>query len=692
MTWRVAASIAALATLFAAGRPAAMAPSDAAAISVDHGVEDPAVSPDGRRIAVSVLGKIFTMAASGGDAAMVDDGIGWDTHPAWSPDGQFLAYAHQLPHGADLVVHNFVTGDSTSVYHTDQRLGQIAYHPSGGDIFFLLDRNQYDSHLWRVPTGGGDAKQVTFTDNWHEWSFALSPDGSEVIVDSGHYGASDLYRIHLDGLKPVRLTRTPAHESSVAWTRDGSAIGFVATRNGVDHVMIRPAASGDARSIFSSPYDQKQLAFMPDGKTAIVAAGRRLLRVDVASGASSPIQFTARFARPARLQPDIVIAHARLFDGRKDEYTSNAVIEIRGGRIAAVSTGEPHPGPGALVIDAAGKTVLPGLMDNHYHYWSAFDGAGLISRGITSVRDPGSAISSNLNFKDAIALGLIAGPTIHPCGPLIDGSSTYHPMVAVELENADGAAPLVRALKAQGVEALKVYFMLPPDILRAVIREARAQRLPVTGHIGVRTSWTEAIEAGINGFNHIRVWRDFLALDRQPQGENESLDTGRNPVGRMQADWSDIDPSGVPVERLIRAMADRHVALDPTLALQRIGDGARRRFSLEEFATAQDSYRRMGAFVLQAQKAGVMLLAGTDNGNLFDEVESYADAGVPHAAILKAVTSNGAAWLGQSDQYGTVEPGKTADVVIVDGDPMKEIKDLRKIDVVIKDGRIAFRR
>src|SRR5581483_2004248 len=81
MTWRVAASIAALATLFAAGRPAAMAPSDAAAISVDHGVEDPAVSPDGRRIAVSVLGKIFTMAASGGDAAMVDDGIGWDTHP-----------------------------------------------------------------------------------------------------------------------------------------------------------------------------------------------------------------------------------------------------------------------------------------------------------------------------------------------------------------------------------------------------------------------------------------------------------------------------------------------------------------------------------------------------------------------------------------------------------------------------------
>ncbi len=114
--------------------------------------------------------------------------------------------------------------------------------------------------------------------------------------------------------------------------------------------------------------------------------------------------------------------------------------------------------------------------------------------------------------------------------------------------------------------------MLDPEVLRAVVREARAQGLPVTGHIGVRTSWNEAMDAGINGFNHIRVWRDFLSKEQQPQGLNESLDGSRNRTARSQADWRDIDPASPEVAALIERMAETGTALDPTLRIQRFDE------------------------------------------------------------------------------------------------------------------------
>ena len=100
----------------------------------------------------------------------------------------------------------------------------------------------------------------------------------------------------------------------------------------------------------------------------------------------------------------------------------------------------------------------------------------------------------------------------------------------------------------------------------------------------------------------------------------------------------------------------------------------------------------MKQFVRRAYEMGVLLLAGTDNLSLFTEMELYADAGVPNAAVLQAATINGAKWLGKDAEFGTVEVGKRAHLILVEGDPLKEMKDLRNISVVIKDGRIVFRK
>ncbi|HTE17454.1 MAG TPA: amidohydrolase family protein, partial [Armatimonadota bacterium] len=288
-------------------------------------------------------------------------------------------------------------------------------------------------------------------------------------------------------------------------------------------------------------------------------------------------------------------------------------------------------------------------------------------------------------------LGVIVGPHIYSAGPLIDGAGGYHPMVDVAIEDPAAAPALVRALKEQGVDLLKLYFLLDPDVARAILAEAEAQGLPVTGHIGVRTSLREAAEAGIEGFSHIRVWRDVLPLEMQPQGENETLDSGRNPMARMQADWSMIDPDGPELGELLRLMAARGVALDPTLTVQRLGDRDRTRFSMEDYATATEAYRRMGRFVRRAHESGVMLLAGTDGGSLNDEMEAYVAAGVPVIDVLRSATVNGARWLGMEDEFGTIQPGRRADLLLVDGNPLDDIRDARKVSAVIKDGRVVIR-
>lgn len=688
------------AALLAAGTAASASAQQTAAVAVapggtrtevlDRGAMDPALSPDGGRIAVSILGKLWLVPVAGGDALQLTSGPGWDAQPAWSPDGQFIAYAHQLPTGTVLMELNLGTGASRTVQEVEGGLGQIAYHPNGAELFYVLTRGQYDAHLWRMPRGGGEGRQLTHTQNWHEWSFALSPRADTVFLESGRYGGADLYLVALDSLRPTRLTETPSrNEFSVAWSRDGRTRVWVVGQNGVDTVMAQ-TAGGAPRPVHASAYGQKQLAVDPAGRFAVLADARRLYRIDLAGGGATPIPFRAALPLPARGPGDLAITHARVWTGADgDQVMENATVEVRGGRIVRVHRGAPAAGLPEL--DAGGKTLIPGLVDNHAHYWFPFQGERLVARGVTSIRDPGAPVSTSMNFKDANRLGVVLGPTIYTAGPLIDGAGGYHPMVDVAIEDPAAAPALVRALKAQGVDLLKLYFLLDPDVARAVLAEADRQGLPVTGHIGVRTGLREAIEGGIEGFSHIRLWRDFLPLEMQPQGEDETLDSGRNPVARMQADWSLIDPEGAEVGELLGLMAARGVALDPTLIVQRVGERDRSRFSLGDFATASETYRRMSRFVRRAHESGVMLLAGTDGGSLNDEMEAYAAAGIPNVEVLRAATVNGALWLGKGDEFGTIQPGRRADFVLVDGDPLRDIRDARKVSAVIKEGRIVVR-
>lgn len=666
-----------------------------AQVPVEMGARDPAISPDGSTVALSILGKIWTLPFEGGAATQLSHGPSWDTRPAWSPDGGFIAYSSRGAAGTDLIVLNLATGGTRYLHRTNGSIGHTAFSPDGDHVYFVDERSQYDAHVWRLPVQGGEAEQLTATQNWHEWSFAIAPDEARLLLESGRYGGADLYELELESGSVTRLTETAAREMSVALSQDGRSRAHVETHNGVDHIVVA-TDGGPPRRVHTSPFDQKQLAFHPKQNVLVVTAGRRLHKLRLDGGEMSPIPFEARFVVAGDPPDDLAITNVRLFAATSDDVIPNATVLVRDGRILRVLTGGSADGgdlpPGTPSIDGRGRTLLPGLFDNHLHFWGPSAGADLLAAGVTTIRDPGSAMSDVLDYKDAIRLGILAGPTVFAAGPLIDGPGGYHPMVDISIEDPAAAAPLVRAMKAQGVDFLKAYFQLDPNVLAAVVAEAKVQGLPVTGHIGVRTSWREAMDAGIAGFNHIRIWKDFLPEELQVDGRNESLDSRVNLIGRMQLDWRLIDPEGPEASALIDKLAATGTAIDPTLYVQYFDESARSQLSLEQYALATQAYEQMGTFVRRAVEAGVPLLAGTDNVGLFNELEAYEKAGVPNAEILRAATVNGARWFGEEDDFGTIQAGMRAHMILVDGDPLADMSQLRNIDLVVKDGVIVFAR
>ena len=694
--------------VFCVTASASLAHGQSRAVTVSEGFQDPVVDPTGSRIAFALYGKIWIVPVTGGTATQITQSSGWDSHPAWSPDGRFLAYAHLRPGRSELVVRSLedgsertvhaVNADPSSVYPAvhGNVIGQIAWKPDGSELVFIEEQNQFSAHISSVSLlPDSKPKQITRGQGMAEWSFALAPDGKRAAVEWVQRGATDLFVVELDSARTQRLTTSADEEFSVQWSGNGKSLVYVARDNGLDRVIIRDMITGASRVVFESPFDGKQLALLPDGSGAVMVAGRRLHRLDFRNGRAVAIPVRARLQMPVQSRGNLIITNVRLWDGTGAAVRDSSWVLVRNGRIHSIGRGDVGKvdARGVTAIDGAGRFLMPGLMDNHFHYWHfwIFDAPRRLAMGITTARDPGTELAEALNLRAALRLGIIAGPDLYTTGPLIDGPCGIHPMVDVLLDKPEAGPPLVRALAAQGVDAIKVYHCLRPDVLRTVVSEARRMGLPVTGDLGNLTGWETAVDAGVTGLNHAYTYRgDYLPPEFRVFRENEPTEI-RNARARLQTNIP-VDPDRPEVERVFAKMARGGVALDPTLFIFALPDSTRRSLGVEEGERAIARWGTMQRFVKKAVDAGVTLLAGTDRVSLNDELESYEAAGVPRTTILQSATVNGAKWLGKDAEFGSIQPGRRAHLLLVEGDPLKQIKDLRQVMLVVKDGRVVFSR
>ncbi len=422
--------------------------------------------------------------------------------------------------------------------------------------------------------------------------------------------------------------------------------------------------------------------------------------------------------------PVLALTHARVIDGRGHPPVENQTLILRDGKIAALGADADVKIPaGAMVRDLTGKTLLPGLVMVHEHlYYSSIIRGPLhinemefsfprlyLAAGVTSARTTGSLEPyTDLQVKDNIDAGITPGPKLHLTAPYVDGPGTGITQLR-PVKDAASAVRMVNYWADEGFTSVKVYINLPHDVMAATIAAAHARGMQVTGHIG-RVGYREAAELGIDNLEH-----GFLAMSDFIPGRKEGDPS--NAVYTYRSIEA-LDPASPAVSDLIQLLVAKHVAVTSTLAIFETMTPGRRVAGPAELDTLapplRESYlTRWAAINLQNNptsraafakdlqlevkffRAGGLLVAGTDPTGYGGCIAGYGDwraiellveAGLTPLEAIQVATFNGARLLGIDAQTGSIEPGKAADLVLVDGDPSKSISDLRKTEIVFKDG------
>ena len=409
----------------------------------------------------------------------------------------------------------------------------------------------------------------------------------------------------------------------------------------------------------------------------------------------------------------VAFTGVRLFDADAIRFLTDQTVVVDKGVIAAVGARESVTvPPGAQVIDGRGKTLLPGLWDSHMHVGDDYTGLQELSLGVTSVRDPGNDDLRTLERRKRAAAGALLTPHVY-ASSLIDGKGTYTAQVANVATSEAEAIALVGKAKANGFTGVKFYGTLNPAWLPASIREAHKLGLHVHGHIPAGMRPVDAIAAGYDEITHIN-WVMMQAMPDSVIPVSNGIMRFEGP-GRYAKDVTLGDPR---LETIIGAMAGKRIYHDPTMVafeslyvpengdlspayapfLGTLPPTTERNFRTGGFAVPKDltradyraSWARMVGLLGKMHQAGVPIVAGTDGFGIeiVRELEIYVEAGLSTAQALAAATIVPAQLVHQDGKTGSVKVGKTADLVLVDGDPSARIGDLRQTRVVMLDGKL----
>ena len=415
-------------------------------------------------------------------------------------------------------------------------------------------------------------------------------------------------------------------------------------------------------------------------------------------------------AKLAHRYPAIAFTHAALFDSGKAAVVPGTTVVVSNGRIAAVGPdgGVAIP-PGATVIDAAGKTLLPGLWDMHVHFSSAADGLLDIANGVTTARDMGNDPDALLSWKKQFDEGTAVGPHVELAG-LVDGSGPYTAPIKVKVDDEAQARSAVDDYARRGYAQIKIYSSIKPELMPYIAKLAHARGMRVSGHVPAFMTAEQFVREGSDEIQHV----NFLFLNFLFDTVKDTRTPAR--FTAVAEHGVEIDPSQARVKKFLDLLEEHRTVVDPTLvafetmfrgkkgtvspAYAEISDRmpaqVRRGFLSGSLpippgkeALYRDSYRSMLRMVKALYDRGITIVAGTDDlpgFSLARELELYVEAGIPARDVLRIATLGGARVMKRDGERGSVEPGKTADLVLVGGDPTARISDVRRVEVVVKDG------
>jgi hypothetical protein len=429
--------------------------------------------------------------------------------------------------------------------------------------------------------------------------------------------------------------------------------------------------------------------------------------------------------------PRLVLRNVTIIDGSGRPPGPPEDLLIEGERIAAIHPAGMSWPEGIESIDLTGRFLIPGLIDMHAHLllhpWKEdgsiaprWDRESLLEMlrlflrfGVTTVRDPGSETEAAVTLRAMLARGDVAGPELITAGRMLN-SSSFDPEPFMVVTSAAAVRQEIAWQHRAGVDLIKLYSSLPPELTAVAIEEAHARGLQVIGHLQ-RTTWKEAALLGIDSLEHAAPW----TVDLLPEERRSSPDRGF-----MTRVWwlENIELDSDAVRETIDAVVRTGTSVTPTLMAMHTklyGNDARwlenrdnllmpelhrrgwpaghytRNWSDEETARGRDAWPRLAEWTRRLHEAGVVLTVGTDTPtpwivpgvSLHDEMELLAGSGIQPLEVIRMATSNAARVLGRDD-IGLIEPGRRADLLILSADPTADIRNSRSIEMVVQRGRI----
>jgi len=410
---------------------------------------------------------------------------------------------------------------------------------------------------------------------------------------------------------------------------------------------------------------------------------------------------------------DLVIRNARLFDPRDLSVTPGTSVLVRGDRIVRVAPDAAiKPATDAEIIDAGGRFLMPGLWDNHQHFSEGNMGGALdLANGVTSARDMGNDTDAFLKRVARYDDGTELGPRVLKAG-IIDGTGEFAGPTKTRVETAEEAIKAVDWHADHGYVQMKIYSSIKPELVPVIADRAHARGMRVSGHVPAFMSARQFVENGADEIQHF----NFIELNFLFPEVKETRNRDR--FIKVAEHAREFTPDKPQVRDFLKFLKDHHTVLDPTMHIfgalfsgdpsavtpgledivprfppqvRRVMRSGALEVPPDKAAAYREAFPAMLRLLKAIHDAGITIIPGTDalpGYSLHHELELYVKAGISVPEVLRMATLTSAQVMNVTKDLGLIAPGKLADMILIDGDPTKNIRDIRNIKTVIKGGKI----
>jgi hypothetical protein len=639
--------------------------------------------------------------------------------PAWSAEE--LRYVAQMEDGT-VAGHQVVTRGDDGVTRVDFVFKDNGRGPEVKEEYRLAPDGTYARYSARGTSTFGAKIDESFTRRGTDARWRSTSDEGRMRVEgtalySSLGGTPDGASVVLGALAKRPDGRLPLIPSGTLTTRKvGEAQVTRGTERRTVQLLMMTGVGFTPQFLWATTDPVPRLfAYIFPGYLRLIEEGwqdhgKALSEQQVRAEAAALVALQQRLAHP--LPGLALIRNARVFDSEGAVLGEPADVYVFRGRVSAVLPAGSAVQDADHVVDAGGRVLLPGLFDMHGHL-SRWSGGLHVAAGVTTVRDMGSDNATLQEMIGEEGAGTLMMPRIVPAG-FIEGESEHSARGGFVIKDLQGAKDAVDWYALRGYPQVKIYNSFPKEILRDTVAYAHQRGLRVSGHVPAFLRAQDVVDQGFDEIQHInQLLLNFFVT---PTTDTRTLER----FYLVAEKTAGLDFDSKPVQDFIAQLEARQVVVDPTLTAfddlrQRPGQlspayaavadhmppDVRRSLGVAEFdipddATAaryEKSYAKCIELVGRLYRAGVPILAGTDalpGFALHRELELYVQAGLTPAQALQVATWTAAKYAGVQADRGSIAPGKAADLVLLDGDPTRDIGAIRKVAMVLKGDRAYY--